>query len=89
MTVVLSFLCILLSVLWFALLARVILSWIATLSPGNSFTSPNNPIVQITLQLTDPILIPLRRVVPAVGMFDFTPLIAFFIIIALRALVCG
>jgi YggT family protein len=77
----------LLTILWWALLARVVLSWIATLAPGNSFTSTNNPIVQLVLQVTDPILVPLRRIVPTIGMFDFTPLIAFFIIILLRQLV--
>jgi len=67
-------------VLIFAIFARSILSWFPI---GNT----NHPIVAIVYQITEPILGPLRRVVPRLGMFDLTPMIAIFILIFLSAAV--
>ena len=68
--------------LMFAIFARVIVSWIAP--QGGT----NNPIVNLIYQITDPILLPFRRILPRVGMFDFTPTLAIitiaFIMWALR-----
>ena len=55
-------------VLTLAILARVIISWF---SP-----SPTNRLAIILYQVTEPFLSPLRRIIPRVGMFDFTPLAA-------------
>ena len=66
-------------VLWLAIFARVILSW---LPMGGT-----NPLVAIVYQITEPILAPLRRIVPRLGMFDLTPMIAIFILIAIQRLV--
>ena len=38
-------------------------------------------------KITDPILVPLRRRIPPVGMFDVSPLVAFFIIWILQQIV--
>ena len=59
--------------LFMAIFARVILSWFPQIRP-------NNPLVRITWAVTEPILAPIRRIVPTFGMFDFTPLIALTII---------
>jgi YggT family protein len=37
--------------------------------------SPFLPIVRILYQLTEPIFAPIRRVLPAMGGLDFTPLV--------------
>lgn len=59
--------------LWsFALLARVFLSWFNV--------SPYHPVVQMLHKVTDPILVPLRRVVPPLGMVDITPVVAFILV---------
>jgi YggT family protein len=58
------------------IIARVILSWF---SP-----SPTNRLAIILYQVTEPFLAPLRRIIPRVGMFDFTPLVA---IVLLRLIV--
>ncbi|MCL0052975.1 YggT family protein, partial [Dehalococcoidales bacterium] len=63
-----SFLC---QVLTLLIIAQVILSWF---SP-----SPTNRLAIILYQLTEPFLAPLRRIIPRVGMFDFTPLVAIII----------
>ena len=55
-------------VLELAVLARVLFSWIRP--------DPYSPFVRIIVQITDPILQPLRRVIPPLGMLDITPLVA-------------
>lgn len=59
----------------FAIFVRIILSWI---SPGQ-----HNPATAIITTLTEPILRPVRRVIPPMGGFDISPI---FVIIALGAL---
>ena len=61
------------TVIWMyiiALLIQAVLSWV-----GNSNTSAN-PLTGILYSLTNPILNPLRRIVPNIGMVDISPLIA-------------
>ena len=53
--------------------ARVLLTWFPT---GNTY----NPLVAAIYQLTEPILAPLRRIIPRVGVFDFTPTVALIIL---------
>jgi YggT family protein len=49
------------------LLGRMLLSWF---NPD-----PYNPIVQFLHNATEPILAPVRRRLPPMGMFDFSPLV--------------
>ena len=68
----------LVQVLTFAIIARALLSW---------FPLPaTNPITSFLNAITEPILAPLRRVVPRVGMLDITPLIAILLLQALSRL---
>jgi len=68
----LSFVYYLCRILVFAVFIRVILSWF--------MISRYNRIVVLLDDVTEPILSPLRRVVPRLGMFDVTPLVAFAIL---------
>ena len=72
MSYFLSFLQILLEVLTILVLVRVILSWF---SP-----QPTNIISSIIYQITEPILAPLRRIIPRVGIFDLTPMVAIILL---------
>ena len=65
-------------ILIIAIFARVLLSWFPT-------ASTLNPMVALVYQLTEPILRPLRSIIPRLGMFDFTPTIALFILFAIFA----
>lgn len=65
------------NIAYFALIARVILSWI----PHDPF----HPAVTIINQLTDPILRPIQRVLPPLAGFDLSPLVAFLVIELLRS----
>ena len=55
-----------------AILARVLLSW--------ARVSPYHPAVEFLHQITEPVLAPLRRVIPPVGMMDISPIIAMFLL---------
>lgn len=65
----------------FAILIRVVLSW---LSPGNY-----NPAVGIITAITDPILRPVRRLIPPLGGLDLSPLFAMIALGALTILLEG
>lgn len=60
---------------------RIILSW-GTTSYGNRWT-------RFLIRTTEPLLGPLRRMVPPVSRFDVSPIVAFLILWALQALVSG
>jgi len=59
-------------VLTAAIFIRVLLSWFPI--------DPRNPLVTILYEVTEPILEPLRRVVPRLGMIDISPMIAIILI---------
>ena len=75
-----QFVTILVTILWIAIIARVILSWLPMRSQGN-------PLVAVVYQVTEPILAPLRRIIPRLGMFDLSPMIAILILFVIQRLV--
>jgi YggT family protein len=69
----------LLSLYSLLILLRILFSWV-TVSYSNRF-------MRFLVNVTDPLLVPLRRMIPPVGMFDISPIVAFFIIMLLQAAV--
>ena len=66
-----------------AIFARAILSFVLPMTGMRSnplLTSVNTLINQIT----DPILVPLRRVLPRFGMFDLSPMVAIIVLYIIR-----
>lgn len=57
-------------ILYFLLVVRIILSWFQV--------SSYSELANILYRITDPILIPFRRLPLQVGMIDFSPILAFF-----------
>ena len=68
-------------ILWFAIFARIILSWV---DPGGQMR-----ISQILHEITEPILGPIRRIMPNMGMFDLSPMVAIILLEVLRNLLIG
>jgi YggT family protein len=60
---------------------RIIFSWGAA--------SYGNPVMRFLVNATDPLLVPLRRIVPPFGMFDLSPMVAFILIMVLQTAVYG
>ncbi|HET9104094.1 MAG TPA: YggT family protein, partial [Solirubrobacteraceae bacterium] len=65
-----------LTVLEFAIIGRALISWF---DPTMS-----SSISRILVQITEPIIAPLRRVLPTAGMMDFSPLVAILLIFVLQ-----
>ena len=63
----------------FILLARVMITWFQV--------DPYNPIVRVLFQLTEPLLAPIRRLLPQTGMMDFSPIVAFIAITVVERIV--
>ena len=63
--------------IFWMILIRAILSWV---SQGR------NPIDFLLFQLTEPLMAPIRRIIPAMGGLDFSAMIVMFILIALNYL---
>ena len=71
-----------------AIFARVILSFVIPMAgarPHPLLLSIN----QLVNQITEPILGPIRRVLPTLGMFDFSPMVALIILWLIRAAIAG
>jgi len=66
---------VLLTVLYWIILVRALISWV---NPD-----PLNPLVQFLQRVTEPILEPIRRLLPPLAI-DLSPVIAFFAIVFLR-----
>ena len=66
-----------------AILARVLLSWV----DPNPW--PTNAFKRALFTVTDPILEPLRRVIPPLGMIDISPMVALIVIRVLEEALRG
>ncbi len=62
----------LLKVFFFALIISVILSWVAQ--------GTHNPAALLVNQICEPLLMPIRRVLPNLGGLDLSPIVAFLIL---------
>jgi YggT family protein len=60
------------TILRFAIIVRVISSWLPI--------SPYSPWIRWSYALSEPILAPLRRIVPNFGGLDITPILAYFLL---------
>lgn len=66
----------LLTIMMYAIIARALVSWFDR--------GMRNPISQFLVQLTEPIIAPIRRVLPTAGMIDFSPMVAIILIFVLQ-----
>ena len=57
---------------FFAILAMIILSWVA---PGS-----HHPAIYLLYQLTEPVMAPFRKLLPALGGLDLSPILVFIVI---------
>jgi len=67
-----NFVNLLFTVLYFAILIRILLSWVRV--------DPYNPLVQILFQITEPVLAPFRRLIPPISGLDLSPIAALIVL---------
>jgi YggT family protein len=69
----------LLSLFLFAVLLRLILQWVRA--------DFRNPLARALLQITNPVVVPLRRVLPAIGRVDTASVLLVLVLVLLRVAV--
>ncbi|MFF7706417.1 YggT family protein [Pseudomonas sp. NPDC007930] len=70
-----------LKVFFFAMILMVIVSWVAPNS--------HNPAAELANQICEPMLAPIRRIMPTMGGLDLSPIVAFVLIQLLSTYVIG
>jgi YggT family protein len=70
-----------LQILTWAIIARSLLSWFPI--------DQGSPLYQMLYRVTEPLIDPLRRVMPSTGMIDLSPLAAIIVLIVMTQLVAG
>ena len=78
-------------VLFFIQIVRVAANVFSILVIANVFLSyiltPYHPIRRTVDQIIEPLLNPIRRIVPSIGMFDFSPIVLILLIQVLETLI--
>ncbi len=62
------------------IIARVIFSW------GMNY---GHPVMRFLIRTTDPILVPFRRIIPRLGMFDISPIVVLIILQLFQSAIAG
>lgn len=68
-----------LQIITWAIIARALLSWFPI--------DQGSPLYQMLHRVTEPIIEPIRRVMPQTGMMDLSPMIAIMVLIVMSTLV--
>ncbi|MEI7790853.1 MAG: YggT family protein [Alphaproteobacteria bacterium] len=61
-------------------IAAVIVSWLTAFNVINQYNQFVRTLLRILIALTEPVFRPIRKVVPAIGGLDLSPIIVFVII---------
>ncbi|WGI25794.1 YggT family protein [Halomonas alkaliantarctica] len=70
-----------LKIYFFAMIVMIILSWVAP--------NASHPGALLIMQLVEPIMAPVRKVIPSLGMIDLSPIVVFIAINLIDGLVVG
>ena len=74
-----------LTIIWWIFLIMIIMSWLINFNVINTRNQFVASVWRIVNQITEPILKPIRRIVPPVGGLDLSPIIVFVIIFFLQS----
>lgn len=96
MSFIASIVSLLFGVYEFLIFVRVLISWINTTDPSQPVI--DHPILVLLEQITDPVLVPLRRLIPPIRLrqssgaelrIDITPFVAIIILEVVRRIIEG
>ena len=73
-----------LNLVWWVFLIMIIMSWLISFNVINTRNQFVASVWRILNQITEPILRPIRRVIPPMGGLDLSPIIVFVIIFFLQ-----
>ena len=85
----LSTLSLILSLVWWVFLVMIIMSWLISFNVINTRNQFVAGLWRAINQITDPILRPIRRILPPMGGLDLSPIVVFVIIFFLQQLIAN
>jgi YggT family protein len=89
MIALLQTLSMLLSLVWWVFLIMIIMSWLISFNVINTRNQFVAGVWRVLNQVTEPILRPIRRVIPPMGGLDLSPIIVFVIIFFLQSFIAN
>jgi YggT family protein len=85
----LSTLSLILSLVWWVFLVMIIMSWLISFNVINTRNQFVAGLWRAINQITDPILRPIRRIIPPMGGLDLSPIVVFVIIFFLQSFIAN
>lgn len=76
-----------LNILFWIIIAQVVLSWLIAFDVINIRNAKAQKLIILLNKVTDPIFKPLRKIIPAIGGIDITPIIVIFAISILQKMI--
>jgi YggT family protein len=87
MRAVLEIILLVLDLYWWVVLAMIIMSWLISFNVVNTRNQVVDMVWRALLALTDPVLRPIRRVMPRFSGIDISPIILFLIIFFIQRVI--
>ncbi|HLY05773.1 MAG TPA: YggT family protein [Rhizomicrobium sp.] len=72
---------------WWIVIAAVVVSWLVAFHVLNTYSPAGRWVVRALGALTDPVFRRIRRIVPAIGGLDLSPMIVLLVIWVLQQLI--
>jgi len=89
MIALLSTLSMLLTLVWWVFLVMIVMSWLISFNVINTRNQFVAGLWRVLNQITEPILRPIRRVIPPMGGLDLSPIVVFVIIFFLQSFIAN
>jgi YggT family protein len=89
MIALLQTLSMILTLVWWVFLIMIIMSWLIGFNVINTRNQFVSTVWRVINQITEPILRPIRRVIPPVGGLDLSPIIVFIILFFLQSFIAN
>jgi YggT family protein len=89
MIALLQTLSMILTLVWWVFLIMIIMSWLISFNVINTRNQFVATVWRVINQVTEPILRPIRRVVPPIGGLDLSPIIVFVILFFLQSFIAN
>src|ERR1044072_3328322 len=89
MIALLQTLSMILNLVWWVFLIMIIMSWLISFNVINTRNQFVSNVWRVLNQITEPILRPIRRIIPPMGGLDLSPIIFFIIIFFLQQLIAN
>src|SRR5690348_18133488 len=78
-----------LSLVWWVFLIMIVMSWLISFNVINTRNQFVAGVWRALNQVTEPILRPIRRIVPPMGGLDLSPIVVFIIIFFLQSFIAN